>query len=173
MEKYIRKPVEVEAEQYFNGKEMEEVFIIYPIIFTMTDSNAKKYFYISNCDAKKWLSIEKQEDGKRVSYPFDHWYGNCTETIHFDIDNPLVQMYLEEFNLDWPIPHAYLKESAININNSDWIVKEDGRIRVYSNENFEKKFKKQDSHVEFYDQMYKCLAEDREAFSAEFRKDNL
>lgn len=185
MEKYIRKPVEVEAEQYFDGKEMPEIYINYPLIFTMTDvtdfENPKKYFYVSNCGAKNWLSIEVGEDGKRYSESFERWYDSTgsyqyndhTDAKSFEIDDPLVQIYLEEFDLDWPLPHAYLKGLSELVKNSDWIVKKDGVVKIYSDKDFKNKFQRPDSHLEFYDQMYKCLSEDREAFSAEFRKDNL
>ena len=177
MEKYIRKPVEVEAEQYFDGKEMPEIYINYPLIFTMTDvtdfENPKKYFYVSNCGGKKWLSVEVGEDGKRYSVSFERWFGNRIDNKIIDINDPLVQIYLEEFDLDWPLPHAYLKRLSELVKNSDWIVKENGVVKIYSNKDFKNKFQRPDSHLEFYDQMYKCLSEDREAFSADFRKDNL
>jgi hypothetical protein len=143
----------------------------------MTDvtdfENPKKYFYVSNCGSKKWLSVELDENGNRDSVSFERWHGNRTDNKVIDIDNPLVQIYLEEFDLDWPIPHAYLRGSAEIVKNSDWIVKEDGVVKVYSNNNFESKFQRSAHLNDFYDQMYKCLSEDREALSAEFRKNNL
>lgn len=186
MERYVRKPVEVEAEQYFDGKEISEIYINFPLLFEMYDitdfENQKKYFYVSNCNGKNWLSVEKFNNGKRDIIPFEHTLGNnysYIRKIKFDIDDPLVQIYLEEFDLDWPIPHTYLRGSDEIVKNSDWIVKEDGVVKVYSSEDFENKFDK-DSHIDFYDsylekytQMYKCLAEDIEVFSAEFRKNNL
>ena len=62
MPKFRKKPVVIEAEQYFIDRPVPTgVKITYPeIIF----STGKQYFYVSHTEAKDWLSVNKKEDGK-------------------------------------------------------------------------------------------------------------
>lgn len=145
MEKYVRKPVEVEAEQYFNGKEIKGVNITHPEIIYSLDG---RLFYLSHCDAKDWLSIEKvkKEDGEKYySFPFYMYEVKSGKRELVDVDSNLAQLYLSIFNLDWPVPYAWVvdkKGKSITVKNGSWVVFESEDVYVYNNEDFLKKFEK-------------------------------
>lgn len=90
----------------------------------------KKLFYISVDGCTDWLSVDKGNDGKYLSYPFYCYSIKSNKTREIaTIDNPLVQLYLKIFDLKMIEQHAYLEtsddsESNKLVNFYDWIITE-------------------------------------------------
>ena len=132
MPKFRKKPVIVEAEQYFHGKPCKGVKVTNPeIVYSLSG----KHFYISHTDARDWLSIEKNSEGKYEALPFAMYEVKSGNREPVTPDNPLVKLYLECFQLKYPEPYAWVetihKGQTVAIKEGDWVLPEPDGIHFY------------------------------------------
>lgn len=108
MPKFRKKPVVVEAEQYFHGRPCKGVKVTNPEVVYSANG---KYFYITHTPlmAKDWLSIEKADSGKYEALPFAFYEVKSGNREPVTPEHPLVKLYLEVFDLGYPKPYAWVE----------------------------------------------------------------
>jgi len=134
MAKYRKKPIIVDnIEQYFHNKPCKGVNVRFPEIIYSLDG---KLFYITNLDrATDWLSIEKGEDGKYVSYPFAFYSIKSGKREPIENNPSLVELYTKCFELKQPKPYAWVetihKGQTVTVQEGDYIIPEPDGIHFY------------------------------------------
>lgn len=127
MPKFRKKPVIIEAEQYFHDKPAKGVKITQPEIIHSANG---KYFYVSHTPkmATDWLSKEKNGEGKYESLPFAFYEVKSGLREPVTPNNTLVKLYLECFDLGNPKPYAWVetihKGQTVKVEEGDWIIPE-------------------------------------------------
>jgi hypothetical protein len=135
MPKFIRKPVEIEAEQYFHGKPCQGVKVTNPeVIFSLSG----KHFYVTHCNPmpRDWLSLEKKDDGLYEALPFAFYEVKSGERQPVSESNAqLVKLYTEVFQLGQPVPYAWIetihKGQTVQVQEGDWIIPEPDGVHYY------------------------------------------
>lgn len=158
--KFRKKPVVIEAEQYFPGKSIEGVEVVGEEIFLSAD---RKYYYISRPKtmARHWLSVESipgpvPEDKKNSGF-FDKGMVEITlpsgekyhrELMDFAIwsvsgksiieaADPESDIYKDYIaSMGWPaepVFYAYVKtvEGNVAVSPGDWIVQSNIKGEIY------------------------------------------
>jgi len=138
MIKYRKLPVEVEAEQFFFGKEIDGVKVTSPQIIHSLD---EKLFYVTHTDAKDWLSKEKvqkeyEEIPKYDSLPFSFWNVKSGRKEFINAENEhLVKLYVDLYKIKYPKPYAWIETihqgQTVTIENGDWVIKEPESDKLY------------------------------------------
>ena len=141
MAKFKTIPEIVDAVQ-FDGQDMEGLRINRPEIIYSLD---KKFFYRTNCNARDWLSIEKNENGKYDAMPFAFYsVKSHPDREPATDDHALSKLYLEIFRLKDDGPYAFIdkkgsKDAQVNI--GDWVITDhDGRIYRMNDKDFHSHF---------------------------------
>ncbi len=143
MAQYKRIPEIVDAVQ-FTGQDIEGLRINRPEIIYSLD---KRLFYLTNCDARDWLSIEKEENGKYKALPFAFYsVKSHPEREAATEDHPLSKLYLEVFRLKSDGPYAFLDKKGVEskqVKIGDWVITDQsGKMYRLSNDEFNIQFEK-------------------------------
>lgn len=138
MKKLNPKNKNIEAFQYLFGRKHELITVNEPEIIFSLDG---KMFYVTNCDARDWLTLEKikGEDGEKYqAYSFSMWSVKSNpERVKASERNDLVELYCGLFKIEKPVEYAFVigKDSQRQkIKNTDWLVFENGRNFVLTND---------------------------------------
>lgn len=119
--KYTKKPVEIEAVQFI-GQDVEGVRVNHPEIIRSID---EKLFYITGCDARDWLSVDKKEDGKYEALPFMEYEVKSSKKRELaNLEHPLVKLYMECFGFTELKTSAYIDtlEGTMEVKLNDWVI---------------------------------------------------
>ncbi len=132
MGKFVKKPVIVEAEQYFHGKPCKGVKVTNPEIIFSIDG---KLFYTSHTDSRDWLSVEKGEDGKHIAYPFFCYEIKSGDRVPIEKRPDLIDLYIKCFEVEYPKPYAWVetihKGQTVEVQEGEWVIAEPDGIHFY------------------------------------------
>lgn len=122
MKQYRKKPVVIDAEQYIVGHPPEGTNVTYPEIIFSRDG---KLFYPSHTNCQEWLSIDKNEDGKHITYPFAIYEIKSGERKFIEDCPELLELYQKCFNVKTPKEHVWIEtlEGAMKVSEYDWVIK--------------------------------------------------
>ena len=131
MAKYRKRPVIIEAEQYFVGKPCTGVKVTNPeIIYSYDD----KLFYITHCGSTEWLSVEPKE-GKYKAYPFAFYEIKSGKREPIQNKLELVDLYMDLFDLKYPKAYAWVETihdgQTVEVKDGDFIIPESDGIHYY------------------------------------------
>ena len=133
MPKFRKKPVVIEAEQYLLGEPLPKgAKATFPEVVFSVD---QKLFYVTHTDAKHWLAVEANADGKFDTYLFAFYSIKSSYHCPADERKDLVDLYLEVFNLLAPLPHVWVetihKGQSVTLADGDWVIPEPDGIHFY------------------------------------------
>ena len=133
MPKFRKKPVVIEAEQYLLGEPLPKgAKATFPEVVFSADG---QMFYVSHTDARDWLTLEKNTNGKFDAYPFAVYAMKSGHRQSADERKDLVDLYLEVFNLLAPLPHVWVetihKGQSVTLADGDWVIPEPDGIHFY------------------------------------------